>query len=171
MNCSQLWLNLTFFRPQKLLACLDLSICVLCLVLCLSDPSSAGIYQEDFTLLSAFVSNGRGSRIFLFHLKTCFYWKNEKCVGVVSSVWWFWFWKVHLLHSPHHLCALPGTCLQLRLCPVWWSYSVKLWLMEGIRCLTVTFHFTVFKGYLLIGGNAFLTGYNMTNNVPHAMAM
>lgn len=40
--------------------------------------------------------------------------------------------------------------------------------MEGIRCLTVTFRFTVFKGYLLIGGNAFLTGYNMTNNVEQS---
>lgn len=62
-----------------------------------------------------------------------------------------------IVHSPHHLCALPGACLQLR-----------LWLMEGIRCLTVTFRFTVFKGYLLIGGNAFLTGYNMTNNVEQS---
>lgn len=73
-----------------------------------------------------------------------------------------------IVHSPHHLCALPGACLQLRLCPVWWSYRVKLWLMEGIRCLTVTFRFTVFKGYLLIGGNAFLTGYNVTNNVEQS---
>lgn len=37
--------------------------CVLFLLLCLSDPGLARIYQEDFTPVSALVSNGQGIRV------------------------------------------------------------------------------------------------------------